>query len=187
VTEMVLASPSAMIGVHPVGNSRMRPDLQIIDTNGIRLRVALAFRSGSKGDVAKHPRHVRFTPESEQVHCGRRLPGCRGRGYRCPRTVSRCCRYHSDISIFGLAPENNDQTSYCADHRNDRRYDGRQKSFGWFVSVDWQFSVRNYSGLKMYPVGSDRRACSQVTSIWMKRRSRSVALQMGHGLKESGS
>src|ERR1700686_2107136 len=41
-TEMVLALPSAMIGVHPVRNSHMRPDLQNIDTNGIRLRVALA-------------------------------------------------------------------------------------------------------------------------------------------------
>ena len=41
-TEMVLASPSAMIGVHLVRNSRIRPDLQNIDTNSIRLRVALA-------------------------------------------------------------------------------------------------------------------------------------------------
>jgi hypothetical protein len=32
-TEMVLASPSAMIGVHLVRNSRMRPDLQNIDTS----------------------------------------------------------------------------------------------------------------------------------------------------------
>src|SRR3954470_9700082 len=39
---MVLVSPAAMLGMHLVGNSRMRPDLQIIETNGIRLRVALA-------------------------------------------------------------------------------------------------------------------------------------------------
>jgi hypothetical protein len=40
--EMILASPSAMIGVHPARNSPMKPDLQTIDTNGIRLRVAVA-------------------------------------------------------------------------------------------------------------------------------------------------
>ena len=88
-------------------------------------------------------------PAANMVHRGRGLPGCRGRGYRCPRTVSRGCRYHSDTSIFGLVPKNNDQTSYRPDHRNDRRYYGRQKSFGWFVSADWQFSVRDYSRLKM--------------------------------------
>ena len=40
--EMVPVSSSAMIGAHPDRDSRMRPDLQTIETNGIRLRVALA-------------------------------------------------------------------------------------------------------------------------------------------------
>jgi hypothetical protein len=41
-TERVLASPPSYDWVHLVRNSRMRPDLQNIDTNGIRLREALA-------------------------------------------------------------------------------------------------------------------------------------------------
>jgi pimeloyl-ACP methyl ester carboxylesterase len=39
---MVLAFPSAMIGAPAVRNSPVTPDLQIIDTNGIRLRAAVA-------------------------------------------------------------------------------------------------------------------------------------------------
>jgi hypothetical protein len=52
---------------------------------------------------------------------------------------------------FGLIPKDSDGEPYRPDHCNDRRYCGRQKSLGWFVSVGGQFSASNCSSLKYSP------------------------------------
>jgi hypothetical protein len=100
-----------------------------------------------------------LTPRPRQR--SKALSRCRGRRYRGSRTVSRCPRYHSDTSTFGLVLKDEDQAPYRPDHCNDRRYCGRQTSCGWFVSVHWKFGVCSYSSLKRQPAGSDRRACSR--------------------------